>query len=104
MYFKRLVTPKSISFFEKLFQIRFSSEAKNIYDAIDYLDDIIFHNYIRRQATEIHKITQYGILFSGLEWHNIRTIQGIHPIINYRHKTLLQSNSVKLCNCSCSSL
>jgi hypothetical protein len=77
MYLKRLVTPKLISFFEKRFQTRFSSEAKNIYDAIDYLDNIIFHNYIRRQATEIHKIARYGILFSGLEWHNIKKIQGI---------------------------
>lgn len=76
MYFKRLVTPRLIAFFEKRFQTRLSSEAKNIYDTIDYLDDIIFQNYIRRQATEIHKITRYGILFSGLEWHNIQNIQG----------------------------
>ena len=76
MYFKRLVTPKLISFFEKRFKTRLSSEAKNIYDTIDYLDEIIFQNYIRRQAQATEKITRYGILYSGLEWHNIQIIQG----------------------------
>ena len=77
MYFKRIIAPKFFAYFESSFKTRLTSDAKNIYDVIDYLDDIIFNNYIKRQAMEIHKIAHYGILFSGLEWHNIQNIQGM---------------------------
>jgi hypothetical protein len=78
MYFKRHVSPKLFLSFEKRFGIRFTFDAKNLYDTADHLDQIIFQNYIKRQAREIHEIARYGILFSGLEWHNIKSLQSIN--------------------------
>ena len=53
-YYKTVIVPNMLSFLEKKFKIRFTSDARNLYDTIDQLDLILFHNYIKRQFSKIH--------------------------------------------------
>jgi tRNA A-37 threonylcarbamoyl transferase component Bud32 len=60
-YYKNVSVPKLFNMLEKRFKIRFhATDAKNLYDAIDQLDNIVFYNYIRKQAAKMHEITQNG--------------------------------------------
>jgi len=79
-FYKNFMIPKLLNMLEKKFKIRFhSTDAKNMYDTIDQLDHIVFHNYIRLKAAKMHEITKNAILFSGLEWHTIQKLQDVRP-------------------------
>jgi hypothetical protein len=111
LYYKTVVIARLFSSIEKQLKIRLTSDAKNVYDTIEQLDQIVFYNYIRRHSSKIHEITRHGILFSGLEWHNIKKLQGsfatifprsVHSI--YRCPSLLLSNSSSICDCTWTAL
>lgn len=76
LFYKTVIIAKLLTGMEKRFRFRFTSDAKNIYDAIEHLDQIVFNNYVRCQAAKIHEITRHGILFAGIEWHNIKKLLG----------------------------
>jgi hypothetical protein len=76
LFYKTVIIAKLLTGMEKKFRFRFTSDAKNIYDAIEHLDQIVFNNYVKCQAAKIHEITRHGILFAGLEWHSIKKLLG----------------------------
>jgi hypothetical protein len=109
LYYKTVIIARLFSSVEKQLKIRLTSDAKNVYDTIEQLDQIVFYNYIKRHAAKIHEITRHGILFSGLEWHNIKKLQGksssyfifkMGLLISSRCSPLLLSNSPSVRYCS----
>ncbi|KAJ3328620.1 hypothetical protein HDU76_009634, partial [Blyttiomyces sp. JEL0837] len=86
MYFKSSVLPKLVALLELKFKYHLTGDVKFLYETIDYLDAVLFNNYIRRKALKISGHVRSGILYSGIDWDSLQRPQDIRP---YAHELLM---------------
>ncbi|KAI8922608.1 exocyst complex component Sec5-domain-containing protein [Entophlyctis helioformis] len=85
-YMKGVSIRNLSALFETKMQVQASSDIKNLYDTVDYLDNLLIQNYVRRQTMTLQKLLQSGILFSGLDWASVGKPQDVRQ---YCYRILL---------------
>ena len=86
-YLKEIAVPKMLAVIESKLNLQALSEIKTLYDSMDYMNNLMIQNYIRRKCVAIQNILEVGILFSGLDWGVVGKPQEIRQ---YCYEVLLQ--------------
>ncbi|KAI8855299.1 hypothetical protein BC829DRAFT_378548 [Chytridium lagenaria] len=85
-YLRDIVIPKLVALIELKFRTTVANEVQTLNDAVEYLDSILFNNYVRRKAMKISSLIRHGILYSGLDFNDLARLQEIRP---YCYDTLM---------------
>ncbi|KAL2916082.1 Exocyst complex component S5 [Polyrhizophydium stewartii] len=83
---KSVAIPKFFNMLEAKSHALLSADIQNLCDTVDYLDNLLVQNYVRRQSRAVQHLLESGILFSGLDWGTVSKPQDVRP---YCYQVLL---------------
>ncbi|KAJ3239861.1 hypothetical protein HDU78_002599 [Chytriomyces hyalinus] len=85
-YLRQNVIPKIVALLELKFKSIISSDINFVNDTCSHLNQMIFCNYIRRKSLNISGLVRAGVLYSGLDWNELKKPIEIRP---YCHEILM---------------
>ncbi|KAI8618551.1 exocyst complex component Sec5-domain-containing protein [Chytriomyces sp. MP71] len=85
-YLRQNLIPKIVALLELKFKCHVSGDVHYLDDTCNYLNQLLFNNYIRRKSLLISGLVRSGILYSGLDWNELKKPLEIRP---YCHEILM---------------